>query len=230
MGEARRRHDRKALAKVLEPLVRALEPLTSIMTSRHNLSLALAHLLAAMAQTKPPALAYDEDAKAVDIALVEEMAGDFGGMEREQGPASIRQAKQFHRACGIEEIREALAHLKPREAAGEFKGWIVGQRMHAHLGTCIVCGSREGDTVVRVEVRAHPSLPGEIMLTRNVFSSRLCPRCRPEYLPLTPATSGFLDGLCDKVWDKLRSSGSPSGLAWQEGWGAAGDDGRQPVH
>jgi hypothetical protein len=33
-----------------------------------------------------------------------------------------------------------------------FADWAPGSRMHAYLGTCIRCGSPDGDTVIYVRV------------------------------------------------------------------------------
>jgi hypothetical protein len=95
-----------------------------------------------------------------------------------------------------------------------FEGWPLGGRMHAHTGTCIKCGSPEGDTTIDVRLI---STCGRRALSLEGVGSQLCPKCKAKYLPLTLAMDREFDRLADKLWRDLKKRGCPccqSGLAW----------------
>lgn len=98
--------------------------------------------------------------------------------------------------------------------AEHFLGLRPGQRVHAHTGACIKCGSDEGDTVLEATV---VQSNGRVGLRRGGAGSNFCPACREKYLPITPAMSDHLDELKRKLWRDLMKRGCPcceAGLQW----------------
>lgn len=95
-----------------------------------------------------------------------------------------------------------------------FVGWIPGSRMHAHVRTCIKCGSIDGDATIYVRVFKSA---GTLGLNLDGVGSRLCPQCKAKYLPLTRAMDQELNRCGDKLWRDLKKRGCPccqAGLDW----------------
>jgi hypothetical protein len=83
--------------------------------------------------------------------------------------------------------------------------------MHAHLGTCIRCGSPDGDTLVYVRVGEQA---GIITLFQDGIANQLCPSCKAE---LDEAMHRELDHLNAELWPALKKRGCPcctAGLTW----------------
>jgi hypothetical protein len=90
---------------------------------------------------------------------------------------------------------------------GHFLGFRPGDRLHAHTGTCIKCGSDNGDTLICASVvEAH----GRLALRRDRIAGALCPTCGHKVRNLGK--------LADKLWRNIQKRGCPccwdSGLHW----------------
>jgi hypothetical protein len=121
-----------------------------------------------------------------------------------------------------------MGEARKRKAAGlpprhprrqDHDSWRVGDHLHAHTYRCLVCQDPRGDSFVNVEVRLN--VEGRLMLIKRDIGSRLCPDCKPDYLPLTPERSRKLDDLCETRWQELSALGCPcceAGLIWFSGW------------
>jgi hypothetical protein len=81
-----------------------------------------------------------------------------------------------------------------------------GTCWHAHTNVCINCGSGEGDT--RLEIRVVGDA-NNTWFRVEYISNSLCPRCRADLVPLTPANDKHLTQLSDELWDALKKRGCP---------------------
>jgi hypothetical protein len=93
-----------------------------------------------------------------------------------------------------------------------------GARLHTHIGTCINCGSSEGDTIVHVKCFEER---GWLGVEYESIANMLCPQCKAKLMPggrLTEAGRHKLDKLTEEVVPNLKRLGCPcceAGLTWR---------------